>query len=160
MVIRYFYKSRSTYPAYTVHDLDIMRTALRVNEENNITSFLLREDTSYYQILEGDEAVIMSLIHKIRKDHRHFDFVPLLSQQIETRYFKDWALGMRVLRPADKVLREQLRQLTPNSDAAAKQTMIRDIHRIATRFHQRDKALPPHKAQTSRQTGLFSSASA
>ncbi len=158
MVIRYFYKSRSTYPHYTFHDLDIMRSALRVNEEKNINSFLLRSDSAYYQILEGEETVVMDLVDTILKDSRHFDVTTLLTHEIETRYFQDWALGMRVLRPADKQIHTQLDQLSADSDMATKHSVVRDIHRIATRYHQRDKALPPRKMLRSDRTRSLASA--
>ncbi|MFS4581164.1 BLUF domain-containing protein [Phaeobacter sp. C3_T13_0] len=93
MTIRLIYKSRATFPPFSVTDVDIMREADSHNSENDITGFLVRLDWMYIQVLEGEREAVNTLIQGIIKDPRHYAYQMIQLVEIEQRMFGDWSMG-------------------------------------------------------------------
>ena len=89
------YRSHSRVPtARTDHELaDILRVARVNNAARGITGALLLYDDWFAQVLEGPEAAVRALYHRIADDKRH-DGIELLDQgPVEKRIFERWAMA-------------------------------------------------------------------
>ena len=89
------YRSHSRVPpARADHELaDILRVARVNNAAQGITGALLLYDDWFAQVLEGPEAAVRDLFHRIAQDKRH-DGVELLDQgPVEKRVFERWAMA-------------------------------------------------------------------
>lgn len=87
------YASRET----VVFDDDSLRALLKQARNHNhsklITGMLLYRDGLFVQALEGDEAEIVRLYEKIRKDPRHTDVIRIYLKPIKERSFGEWSMG-------------------------------------------------------------------
>ncbi len=93
MLTQILYTSRSTYPRGNLTDLEILRTAMRSNENDGITGALLRDHRRFFQILEGEQETVLSLVRRIQQDRRHFDMSILVQRSIQDRTFGEWSTG-------------------------------------------------------------------
>ena len=73
-----------------VYLLDIIRTN---NKKLNVTGMLLYDEGSFFQVLEGDKAVVNSLFDIIEKDPRHSKVSKVIEEPIVSRSFSEWTLG-------------------------------------------------------------------
>lgn len=73
--------------------LDLLAVARKKNEEQGITGMLLYINESFFQVLEGDEAVLHPLYEKIHRDDRHTNVIKLIEEPIEKRAFAKWSMG-------------------------------------------------------------------
>jgi hypothetical protein len=89
-------------------DSDDLAELLDQSRQNNqrlgITGILIYEHGRFLQVLEGDEAVVMRLVEKIRDDERHSGFLRLLSREIPKRQFGDWSMAYKRLDEADATI--------------------------------------------------------
>jgi len=85
-----FFVSRSTHRLGHISDLDIMRTATAHNQTLEITGFLLRGETWYSQVLEGELPRLRRLMVSIRRDPRHYDVENWWLAPRKTREFPKW----------------------------------------------------------------------
>ena len=76
---------------------DGLRGLLKLARERNtvadVSGMLLHVDGSFFQVLEGEPAVIDRLFARIAADRRHARVVKLLVRDIEARNFPDWSMG-------------------------------------------------------------------
>lgn len=79
----------------------ILRTARTTNGELEITGMLLYYDGSFMQVLEGPEANVRMIYHKITQDTRHRYIIKLLDESIVQRNFPDWSMGYQKLNQGD-----------------------------------------------------------
>ena len=73
--------------------LELLSVAHRVNREHDITGLLLHRERSFYQVLEGDEALVMQTFANIESDPRHTSIDVLFKGDIDAREFPDWRMG-------------------------------------------------------------------
>lgn len=73
--------------------IELLAVAHRVNGERDITGLLLHREKSFYQVLEGDEALVMQTFESIERDTRHTSIDVLFKGDIESREFPDWRMG-------------------------------------------------------------------
>ena len=132
MLIRYMLKARATHPAFTYHDLDILRAGLARNAERQISSLLLRSNREYFQVLEGPESEVRDLVAKIARDPRVFAFEELLSHPIRQRQFDHAPMDIHMLGQDDHALHRRLSQLDANAPDALKLSVLREV---ATLLH-------------------------
>ena len=90
--------------------LGLLAFARDFNSRNNISGMLLYVDDSFFQVLEGDPAVLRPLYERIEKDKRHAKVIKLLDQQITERTFSEWSMGYT------KVSREELASIPGLND--------------------------------------------
>ena len=74
-----------------------LRSILRASEANNLrdglTGFLIFDKTSFVQVLEGEQSVVLEAYERISDDPRHAYLTVLDTRWVETRVFEGWAMG-------------------------------------------------------------------
>ena len=73
--------------------IELLAVAHRVNGERDITGLLLHREKSFYQVLEGDKALVMQTFESIERDTRHTSIDVLFKGDVESREFPDWRMG-------------------------------------------------------------------
>ena len=63
------------------------------NAKNDITGMLLYQDRSFFQVVEGDRAVVEALLEKIAADTRHERVTRIILEPIAERSFGEWTMG-------------------------------------------------------------------
>jgi len=87
------YVSRRTRPQDDLVLKGILDVASLKNSGRDITGLLISDDEYFLQILEGRLSHLSSLFEEIYKDSRHCDVRLLLFHAVESRLFKQWAMG-------------------------------------------------------------------
>ncbi len=96
-MIQVSYISSSTRPM-SVEDLKSLLAECRAyNTEHGVTGMLLYYNSTFMQVLEGEEQEIESLIERIRKDERHTEVKLIDRKTIDKREYGDWSMGFKVL---------------------------------------------------------------
>ena len=91
MISQYLYIS--TAPSLSRDEVNsILESSARNNPANNITGLLLYNGRNFLQLLEGEEADLVSLMVKIEHDPRHTGISMLDSKTAERRACPDWAM--------------------------------------------------------------------
>jgi hypothetical protein len=75
--------------------LSLLQQCLANNESSGVTGMLLYGNDTFLQVLEGEEAVLDSVIDKIRKDPRHSRIHFLYRKPLERRQYSDWSMGFK-----------------------------------------------------------------
>ena len=112
-------------------DEEITELGHRSSLNNNrlgLTGVLISVHEYFFQILEGKQAVLESLLEKIRSDSRHRD-VTILSVEygLEDRLFTDWGMRTVCLNDESGVLLQAMRMMLRN---------IAQSHHIIGRYTQ------------------------
>lgn len=63
------------------------------NAKRNVTGMLLYMDGYFFQVLEGEKAVVDQLYDKIGSDKRHLHVIKLIEEPLEKRSFNKWTMG-------------------------------------------------------------------
>lgn len=92
-MIRSFFKAQARFPIFSVSDLDIMRTAIRNNARDNITGYLLRDDNTYLNVVEGPQDKVEAMLTRVARDSRAFGFQILSFNTIQERHYPGWSMG-------------------------------------------------------------------
>ncbi len=93
MPYQIMYSSQATNPM-TVTDLEKILTDARAgNQARNVTGALVYVDGVFFQILEGDEAVLRSLMANIASDSRHRSVKVFYEAQVDARAFESWSMA-------------------------------------------------------------------
>ena len=77
--------------------MELLKGSVRRNAQAGITGLLLYYDGTFMQTLEGEEAVVVALFAKIRRDPRHHHVIPLIHGPIARRDFSSSAMAFRDL---------------------------------------------------------------
>lgn len=93
MTFRVLYRSRALHPFPHVSDLEILRAAWRFNTAHDLTGFLARTKWGFFQVLEGPEDVLRTLLDAIATDPLHSEMVILSDEPVQTRLFGDWVMA-------------------------------------------------------------------
>jgi hypothetical protein len=75
--------------------LSLLQQCLANNEASGVTGMLLYGNETFVQVLEGEEAVLDTVVEKIRKDPRHSKIHFLYRKPIEHRQYADWSMGFK-----------------------------------------------------------------
>ena len=93
MPYQIMYSSQATEPM-TVADLEKILTDARAgNQARNVTGALVYVDGVFFQILEGDEAVLRNLMANIASDSRHRSVKVFYEAQVDARAFESWSMA-------------------------------------------------------------------
>lgn len=93
MPYQIMYSSQATEPM-TVTDLEKILTDARAgNEARNVTGVLVYVDGVFFQILEGDQAVVRNLMANIASDTRHQSVKVFYDAQVDVRAFESWSMA-------------------------------------------------------------------
>ena len=93
MPYQIMYSSQATKPM-TVTDLEKILTDARAgNQARNVTGVLVYVDGVFFQILEGDQAVVRNLMANIASDTRHQSVKVFYEAQVDVRAFDSWSMA-------------------------------------------------------------------
>jgi hypothetical protein len=87
------------YSSAATHDFGhaelevLLNKARNFNALNGLTGMLLYSEGSFFQVLEGDEAVVDALYEKIEADGRHEQVTKIVREPIHKRAFAAWTMG-------------------------------------------------------------------
>lgn len=70
-----------------------MRSALRNNERDGITGFLLRDDNTYLNVVEGPQDKVEAMLARVAADSRAFGFEILAFTETQERQYPAWSMG-------------------------------------------------------------------
>lgn len=91
MLCQYLYIS--TAPSLSRDEVDaILGSSARNNPARGITGLLLYNGRNFLQLLEGEEAELVSLMVRITNDPRHAGVSVLERRDIDRRMCPDWAM--------------------------------------------------------------------
>jgi hypothetical protein len=87
------YSSQAT-ESMTITDLEkILADARDGNRARDVTGALVYVDGVFFQLLEGDEAVVRSLMANIASDTRHQSVKVFYEAQVDVRAFESWSMA-------------------------------------------------------------------
>jgi hypothetical protein len=92
MEVSLSYASRSLIPAGGPEIAALIDACLRNNARLGVTGALYFDGRQFFQVLEGDEAVVACLFDDIRKDPRHTDVKIVTRGPIAQRAFAGWTM--------------------------------------------------------------------
>jgi hypothetical protein len=69
---------------------ELAQQAAEKNERLAVSGYLCFKNGLFVQYLEGNKAVILNLLHKIRNDHRHHIISEVILGEYPERYFLGW----------------------------------------------------------------------
>lgn len=127
-MIRVVYMSEACTDAGGMSDFDILNEAVEYNARHGITGFLVRTDERFFQVLEGEEQEVLSLVERVKGDPRNKNLEVLEKRSITTRQFKDWAMGFKMLSPVNQELFNSFDLTAPDQV----QRVVPAIYKIAT----------------------------
>jgi hypothetical protein len=73
--------------------IEILNKARQNNEFLGLTGMLLYSAGSFFQVLEGEPAVVDSLYRKLMLDKRHTQLTSIIRERIAKRDFESWTMG-------------------------------------------------------------------
>lgn len=100
---------------------EILAKSRENNRKLNVTGMLLKDGASFFQVLEGEEAVVNRLFNRIEKDSRHKNIVKIICEAIPERTFADWSMGYA------KVSREELSKIEGLNDFFLRHSCLTEI---------------------------------
>ncbi len=87
MFLTISYLSNASYQL-TDEDIDaLMINTKDFNDANNISGILIYSDLTFFQVLEGENNIIVSLFEKIKQDYRHYNILKILEIKSNKRRF-------------------------------------------------------------------------
>jgi hypothetical protein len=97
MLQRVVYVSRAVIEFGDQELEQLLVQARNANEQANITGVLFYKGDSFLQVLEGDSAVLHSLLGRIKRDPRHTRMRVVASTPLSAREFGEWRMGFHNL---------------------------------------------------------------
>jgi len=93
MPYQIMYSSQAIEPM-TVTDLEkILEDARAGNQARNVTGALVYVDGIFFQLLEGDKAVVRNLMAYIASDSRHQSVRVFYEAEVDVRAFESWSMA-------------------------------------------------------------------
>ncbi|MEO7112970.1 MAG: BLUF domain-containing protein [Polyangiaceae bacterium] len=99
--VHLIYVSRAAVPFSKDDIAKLLKKARATNAPLGVTGMLLHVDSSFFQVLEGDELEVQGLYNRIAGDRRHGTVLKLVSEPIEKRDFAQWTMGHALATRAD-----------------------------------------------------------
>ncbi len=94
-LIHLIYCSAASNPDLSLDEIDTIQKKSRANNaEVGITGMLLFDQGSFFQVIEGERAVVEALFEVICEDEHHTNVAKILLESIEARDFGDWTMGL------------------------------------------------------------------
>ena len=119
------------YDSATLHG--ILMDARNCNERDSITGALICRHDIYLQLLEGPEEPIKETYQRIFRDDRHAGVKKLVTRQVATRMFGDWAM---LHDPANSVIWTRAEVSEGTLERASEKDIIRMFEKIAAKQSQ------------------------
>jgi hypothetical protein len=107
-LIHVMYASSAAADFREHHIPDLLKKARSANQERDVSGMLLYIGGSFFQLLEGEAAVVDSVYAKISRDTRHTRVTLIIREPILERNFTGWTMGFSTVDPieAGKLLGE------------------------------------------------------
>ena len=122
---QYVYISRVDPAVDEVGVARIIGTSQENNARNGISGFLIFNGRNFLQLLEGEEASLLSLMSRIAMDRRHSGIVRLEDVAIARRVFPDWSMRRIRLSDRNEDRRRDIDGLLPQTlDPAVRRTIL------------------------------------
>ena len=93
MAYQIAYVSLSKTPLVEVPLSDILIASKRNNTRDDISGLLMYHDGLFFQVLEGEKALVKNCYQRILRDQRHSAISLMWEGEAETRAFASWAMG-------------------------------------------------------------------
>lgn len=93
------YLSRATAPFDTKQLQQLLTQSRLFNQAHDLTGLLLYSNEQFFQVLEGDKAIVHALYARIQQDPRHRDVTTYADKAIPQRAFTDWSMAFQALPP-------------------------------------------------------------
>ena len=90
--IQIIYRSKKSSSLSDDSIQDILLSALSHNKIYHISGLLLYDETSFVQVIEGEQSTIYQLMNRILLDRRHSNISVLQRKAIVTRQFLNWTM--------------------------------------------------------------------
>jgi Sensors of blue-light using FAD len=81
--------------------LQLLTHARTKNARLGLTGMLLYTENNFFQVLEGEPAVVDELFQTISHDERHMKTVTIIREPIAKRSFGEWTMGFVSVTSAD-----------------------------------------------------------
>jgi hypothetical protein len=96
-IIHCIYSSAAA-PTFKEHEIPSLLEGTRnANAARDVTGMLLYVDGSFFQVLEGEAAIVEPLYEKIKRDPRHSRVTLIIKEPILERSFGEWTMGFAAL---------------------------------------------------------------
>jgi hypothetical protein len=110
-LVHCIYCSAATNRAFGPADLATLLAECREkNSKAGLTGMLLYSDGTFFQVLEGERAIVENLLERLINDKRHERVTKIILEQIEERSFTQWTMGYA------KVTKQELAEIPGLSD--------------------------------------------
>jgi hypothetical protein len=100
MLYQMIYSSQAVQPMTLAALEQILVDARTGNERRNVTGVLIYVDGVFFQILEGEQDELVSLMASIASDARHTALKVFYEAEITQRTFADWRMAYLDCTPA------------------------------------------------------------
>jgi hypothetical protein len=90
---------------------EILDSAVKHNQLNDVTGMLLYYKGAYMQVLEGGESEVMETYARICDDKRHQDVTLLSITEVKSRQFERWSMGFMQVSTSEIAKFPQLAQI-------------------------------------------------
>lgn len=93
MLSRLIYSSEPAQPLDDQQVMDILSTARRNNERNDVTGMLVFDSQAFLQVIEGGRDQLSALYASLVRDARHRRLTILGMGPVDERAFSSWQMG-------------------------------------------------------------------
>ena len=83
------------------HIPELLGKARTANAQHSVTGMLLYITGSFFQVLEGESAVLDGIYNRILGDTRHSRVTLVIREPIAARSFSEWTMGYSTLDPLE-----------------------------------------------------------
>ena len=116
-LIHTIYASRAVTDFSKDDIVNLLSKARKKNASLGITGMLLYDNGSFFQILEGEEAVLDQLFNEITADKRHHQIAKIISEAINVRIMK-WFIFFVICQNIHTVFQKEKTTKSCNSKVA------------------------------------------
>ncbi len=89
-------------PDFEEHEIpELLEQSRADNEKADLTGMLLYVDGSFFQVLEGRQAVVDTVYARIIRDDRHSRITLIIREPIARRNFAEWSMGFSTIDRSD-----------------------------------------------------------
>jgi Sensors of blue-light using FAD len=120
-LVHLVYASRATVEFSDDMILELLALARAKNKSLGITGMLVYSESSFFQVLEGEQQAVLDLFARIKRDERHAGTVTIIHEPIAVRGFKNWSMGYSSLP------RSELGRIEGMNDFFVGQTCLTDV---------------------------------
>ena len=100
-MIQVSYISSATSPMSNQDLSRLLEQCREYNAANSVTGMLLYSNSTFVQVLEGEDRVIDELLDRIEENARHTDIRLLYRKRIDRREYAGWNMGFKRIGKAD-----------------------------------------------------------